>query len=144
MLTTYDKWSNIHLHTYYEQCGLLAYLIRDWRTLHYVTSALILPQLLLWWIIPESPRWLITQKKWKTLAKILDKMERMNRKKIPVNVQVKNSDLECVRVEDFEEVLFCTILEFKTYIEPINRNYGATAYQLGNASSRTITEVKQH
>ena len=35
--------------------GLLAYLIRDWRNLHFASSALILPQILFFWFfIPES------------------------------------------------------------------------------------------
>ena len=71
------------------QCGLVAYLVRDWRTLHFVTSALILPQLLLWWAIPESPRWLITKKKLKPLEKVLRNMEKMNKKKIPENIPIR-------------------------------------------------------
>ncbi|XP_063046688.1 organic cation/carnitine transporter 2-like [Engraulis encrasicolus] len=40
---------------------LFAYFIRDWRTLQLVLSLLGFLYIPLWWFIPESPRWLITQ-----------------------------------------------------------------------------------
>ncbi|XP_061926708.1 organic cation/carnitine transporter 2-like [Entelurus aequoreus] len=39
----------------------IAYGIREWRTLLAVLSATTVVYIPLWWFIPESPRWLITQ-----------------------------------------------------------------------------------
>uniref|UniRef100_A0A7N8YJ75 Solute carrier family 22 member 5 n=1 Tax=Mastacembelus armatus TaxID=205130 RepID=A0A7N8YJ75_9TELE len=39
----------------------IAYAIRDWRTLLAVLSTTAVVYIPLWWFIPESPRWLITQ-----------------------------------------------------------------------------------
>uniref|UniRef100_A0A4W4HEZ7 Major facilitator superfamily (MFS) profile domain-containing protein n=1 Tax=Electrophorus electricus TaxID=8005 RepID=A0A4W4HEZ7_ELEEL len=39
----------------------IAFAIRDWRTLLRVLSGLTLAYIPLWWFIPESPRWLISQ-----------------------------------------------------------------------------------
>ena len=45
--------------------GLEAYYIRDWRTLQTVSS---LPWIILvpivWFLVPESPRWLIAKKRY--------------------------------------------------------------------------------
>ena len=57
------------------QTGLCAYFIRDWRYLHFATAGLIIPQLLLWWWVPESPRWLITRRKWRKFSQIARKRE---------------------------------------------------------------------
>jgi hypothetical protein len=42
------------------QTGVLSFLIRDWRNLHFATSGIILPQLLLAPVTRESIRWLYT------------------------------------------------------------------------------------
>ncbi|KAM5217296.1 organic cation/carnitine transporter 2 isoform 1-T1 [Hipposideros larvatus] len=57
---------------------LFAYFIRDWRKL---LLALTVPGVLcaaLWWFIPESPRWLISQGRFKEAEVIIHKAARIN------------------------------------------------------------------
>ncbi|KAL2778795.1 solute carrier family 22 member 4 [Daubentonia madagascariensis] len=62
---------------------LFAYFIRDWRML---LLALTVPGVLcvpLWWFIPESPRWLISQRRFKEAEDIIHKAAKMNNIVIP-------------------------------------------------------------
>ena len=61
------------------QTGLSAYLIRDWRNLHFATSGLILPQIFLWPITYQSIRWLLVQKQWLQLEKVTRSCFKVNR-----------------------------------------------------------------
>ena len=75
--------------------GLVAYLIRRWRMLHLVTSLLIIPQFFVYWfVIPESPRWLISKHKWKSFRKVINKGFKMNQSRLPQNVLIPNEDVQ--------------------------------------------------
>ncbi|XP_062045187.1 solute carrier family 22 member 4 isoform X2 [Lepus europaeus] len=63
---------------------LFAYFIRDWRML---LLALTVPGVLcvpLWWFIPESPRWLISQRRFREAEEIVLKAAKMNKTAVPV------------------------------------------------------------
>nr|ACH53044.1 solute carrier family 22 member 4 (predicted) [Otolemur garnettii] len=65
---------------------LFAYFIRDWRML---LLALTVPGVLcvpLWWFIPESPRWLISQRRFKEAEDIIQKAAKMNNVEIPAMI----------------------------------------------------------
>ncbi|XP_030674351.1 solute carrier family 22 member 4 isoform X1 [Nomascus leucogenys] len=62
---------------------LFAYFIRDWRML---LLALTVPGVLcvpLWWFIPESPRWLISQGRFREAEDIIQKAAKMNNIAVP-------------------------------------------------------------
>jgi MFS family permease len=44
----------------YVALAIIAYFVREWRLLQLVTGAPWLLTLALYWVLPESPRWLIT------------------------------------------------------------------------------------
>ncbi|NP_001088049.1 solute carrier family 22 member 4 [Xenopus laevis] len=77
----------------YMMLPLFAYFIRDWRTL---LLALTIPGLFcipLWWIIPESPQWLICKGRIEEAEDIIRKAAKINRVPAPA-VIFKTSELE--------------------------------------------------
>ena len=47
--------------------GVLAIFITEWRSFQYISSIPIFAILLIYFVIEESPRWLITKEKYKEL-----------------------------------------------------------------------------
>lgn len=59
--------------------GLLAYAIRDWRILQICCSAPLFALLGLYFIIPESPRWLIATGRYEEAKKIIQQAAKWNK-----------------------------------------------------------------
>ncbi|CAH1271262.1 SLC22A4 [Branchiostoma lanceolatum] len=64
---------------------LLAYYMRTWRNLQLVQAVIMTP-LLCYWCSPESPRWLISNKRVKSARDILQRAARVNDVTIPDDV----------------------------------------------------------
>ncbi|XP_067838651.1 solute carrier family 22 member 4-like isoform X3 [Heptranchias perlo] len=75
---------------------IFAYFIRDWRML---LLALSLPQILympLWWFIPESPRWLLSQGRVEEAEVIVQAAAKRNGIKHTAVIFENRSDQECM------------------------------------------------
>ncbi|CAH1781929.1 unnamed protein product [Owenia fusiformis] len=59
--------------------ALLGYLIRDWRYIEIAISAPLVLYLTYWWLVPESPRWLLVQDRTKEAKAIIRKTAKVNR-----------------------------------------------------------------
>lgn len=65
----------------------IVYFVRDWRYLSLTVSLPLLILFTCFFILPESPRWLIATGKYRRAAKIMKIMARLNRKSIPDNYE---------------------------------------------------------
>ncbi|KAK7872852.1 hypothetical protein R5R35_006723 [Gryllus longicercus] len=65
--------------------ALLGYLLRNWFTLSLATSVPFVLLFSYYWIIPESPRWLLSKNRIDEAEEIVQTMARVNGKKIPKN-----------------------------------------------------------
>lgn len=83
--------------------ALLAYLIRDWRTLAIVTGAPGIPVVLGWFITRESPRWLILKGKLKEAEVILNRIAEVNGKEMPEE-KLKYEPEKQVRMGDLRDL----------------------------------------
>ncbi len=59
--------------------GLVAIGIRDWKTLQLVLSLPVYGLLLLYLILPESPRWLIAKGRYQKARAVIEKAARWNK-----------------------------------------------------------------
>ncbi|XP_023214691.1 organic cation transporter protein-like isoform X1 [Centruroides sculpturatus] len=64
---------------------LLAYLSRNWFILSLITSVPLVIFLVIWYFVPESPRWLVAQNRIDEAEVIVQKIAKVNKKKIPPN-----------------------------------------------------------
>ncbi|XP_014283802.1 organic cation transporter protein [Halyomorpha halys] len=72
----------------------LAYMIRDWRQLQLAITLPSLAFLPLWWVFPESPRWLLAMRENEQAITILKKAANFNGKQLPDNFdKIINQDI---------------------------------------------------
>ncbi|KAJ3635442.1 hypothetical protein MTP99_008350 [Tenebrio molitor] len=66
--------------------SIIVWAVRDWRLLALATTLPFVTLFFHWWLLPESPRWLLAQGRVKEAEKILVQMARINGRKLPDNV----------------------------------------------------------
>ncbi|XP_078604007.1 organic cation transporter protein-like [Branchiostoma floridae x Branchiostoma japonicum] len=86
---------------------LLAYFLRAWRNLQLVQALIMYPLLCYWWVLPESPRWLISKQRVTAATDVLQRAARVNNVTIPDEV----SDLLLKSAESNENANKFTIID---------------------------------
>ncbi|XP_035684134.1 organic cation transporter protein-like isoform X1 [Branchiostoma floridae] len=74
--------------------GGLAYFLRDWWSLQLALAVMSAPLLSYWWLLPESPRWLLSNNRTKQAKISLQKAAKFNRVTIPDEVYEKVTKLK--------------------------------------------------
>lgn len=67
----------------------ITYLLRDWRSLALATSVPFLFYYLYWFVLPESPRWLLMRERFEEANNILKDIARVNGKELPGEFTIK-------------------------------------------------------
>ncbi|CAH1119189.1 unnamed protein product [Phaedon cochleariae] len=130
----------------------IGYLLRDWRHLQLAIS---LPGLLfqiLWWVLPESPRWLLALGRTKEVMRILESAARFNKRPLPPNLdkrlqpETSEEPVENVSVLDLfktAEMRKRTFIQFLIWFSVYLVYYGLVL-NLGNIGGNLyITSVLQ-
>lgn len=63
--------------------GLLAYVVRDYRNFQLVISLPALVFVSYWWLVPESARWLLSQRRFLDADRILQRAAKINKRTLP-------------------------------------------------------------
>lgn len=58
--------------------ALLAYYFKDWRKIHWTLAIYVIPFFMYYWLVPESPRWLLSTYKVRDAIKVLKKIKKVN------------------------------------------------------------------
>uniref|UniRef100_A0A8D1U4T9 Solute carrier family 22 member 1 n=2 Tax=Sus scrofa TaxID=9823 RepID=A0A8D1U4T9_PIG len=74
----------------------LAYAVPHWRSLQLAVSLPIFLLLLCYWFVPESPRWLLSQKRNTQAIKIMDRIAQKNGKLPPADLKMLSLEEEVV------------------------------------------------
>lgn len=97
----------------------VVYLVRDWRFLSLAVSVPLLLLFSCFFVLPESPRWLIATGNYKKAAKVMKTMAKFNRKVIPDNYEevlrskLKSKAVNSIPVEVMQSIGILDL--FRTY-----------------------------
>ena len=82
--------------------GVIAYFVRDWKTYQFVTAGVLLLIAFASFIAPESPRWLLANRKTKQLRAVISQIAKLNKRSLSPRSQERfGAMLE--RLEEEEE-----------------------------------------
>uniref|UniRef100_A0A671L424 Solute carrier family 22 member 4-like n=1 Tax=Sinocyclocheilus anshuiensis TaxID=1608454 RepID=A0A671L424_9TELE len=93
----------------------IAFAVRDWRSLLRVLSGLTVVYIPLWWLIPESPRWLLSQGRVLESETIMREAAKKNKVSAPAVIfseseNSKYSVLDVLRTRDIRKTTFLCLL----------------------------------
>ncbi|EEZ98159.1 organic cation transporter protein isoform X1 [Tribolium castaneum] len=107
----------------------MGYLLRDWRELQLAISLPGCVFLILWWVLPESPRWLLAMGRTNEVMTILQRASNWNKKELPINIDKQllpcesDSETEPVSVMDLfktrqmrKKTLLLFVIWFSVYL----------------------------
>jgi len=106
--------------------GLIGYFIRDWRTLQLAISIPIFIPTALYWVLPESTRWLITKKRYAKASQQIRTAASMNGKTVPEHLLIvpNDDDVNDSQIsnpsQEVDSVSLSTQLEPKAKVAPDN------------------------
>ncbi|XP_040261066.1 solute carrier family 22 member 5-like [Bufo bufo] len=89
---------------------LIAYFIRDWRSLLMALAAPGLFCIPLWWVIPESPRWLLSQGRISEAEEIIRRAAKKNRI-LPPEILFNPSEVQDLKEQSFKAYTFYDLLK---------------------------------
>ncbi|XP_029957203.1 solute carrier family 22 member 4-like [Salarias fasciatus] len=89
---------------------LAGYFLREWRLLLIPMAASGLIYIPLWWLVPESPRWLFSQGKVEEAEAILKEAAKMNKVEAPLDIFTK-AEVEDAMVRKEEKSSILNILK---------------------------------
>uniref|UniRef100_A0A0K8SX32 Major facilitator superfamily (MFS) profile domain-containing protein n=1 Tax=Lygus hesperus TaxID=30085 RepID=A0A0K8SX32_LYGHE len=69
--------------------SVIAYYTREWRLFQFIVSLPIGIIIFYWWLIPESPRWLVAVGKDKEALALLQKIAKINHRTVPEKIPEK-------------------------------------------------------
>ncbi|XP_060079708.1 organic cation transporter protein-like [Ylistrum balloti] len=115
-------WAGVLIHLFFP-VGLLyltgaGFILRNWKTIQLVVAVPCVVHVCLYWVIPESPRWLISQGKYKDAETILRKVATKNRKPYPEKIDL--SKIEKVKPGRVWQLFTSKSLAWRTCIIFLN------------------------
>ncbi|XP_034755588.1 solute carrier family 22 member 2 [Etheostoma cragini] len=108
---------------------LLAYFIADWRWLQVVITVPYFLFLSYYWFIPESPRWLLSQKKKSKAVEITEAMAKKNKMTLSKNIETLRDDNAETCTASFMDLIRTPKMRKHTYILSYNWFTSAVVYQ---------------
>uniref|UniRef100_A0A672I7Q9 Solute carrier family 22 member 4-like n=1 Tax=Salarias fasciatus TaxID=181472 RepID=A0A672I7Q9_SALFA len=114
----------------------VAFFLREWRLLLIPMAASGLIYIPLWWLIPESPRWLFSQGKVEEAEAILKEAAKMNKVEAPLDIFTKIEDA-MIRKEEKFNILFSLVFLLVPCVFRLGRfittsSYYALAFNTSN------------
>ena len=106
----------------------LAYIFRDWRELMLYSSVPSLLSFLLYWLIPESPRWLLSMGRMEEAEAIVKTAAEFNQTTLPSDWTLKSVQREKVRRANVLDMFRYPTMRMKTLILYYNWFVNAFAY----------------
>ena len=79
--------------------GIEALIVSDWRGLQILAYLPLLGLLGLYWLVPESPRWLLTNGRTEEAKKIIEQAAKTNNKQVPRHL-LQQADLSEINLKD--------------------------------------------